>query len=435
MTFDLRNPVAALSEDDALQIRKCVHCGLCLPACPTYTVLGTEMDSPRGRIFQMKSLAEGTVEAEDPRLRLHLYRCLDCRACQTACPAGVGYGQLLESVRSQIQPPDRKESAVLRPVLDGLFRSNAGLHAAGFALRTYQKSGAQALVRRTGVLKVVPPLRRLDRMLPPLQGRFSRPETPAFTPAEGASRGRVGLLTGCVMGEFLGETNVATARVLAAFGYDVVVPAGQACCGALHLHNGSAGTAHDLARCNLEAFEAAGVDFVVSNAAGCGLALKEYDRLFADDPALSDRAAEFAGRVRDVNELLAESEPRRPLGSVPLRVTYQDACHLAHGQGIRRQPRDLLRAIPGLEIVEMAGSDICCGSAGIYNLLEVELAEAILDKKIDTILATVAEAVVVANPGCNFQISYGLRRRGHPEIPVYHPVDLLARSLWQRGQK
>ncbi|HEX2172748.1 MAG TPA: (Fe-S)-binding protein, partial [Dehalococcoidia bacterium] len=205
-------------------------------------------------------------------------------------------------------------------------------------------------------------------------------------------------------------------------------PAGQQCCGALHLHNGSAEPGRDLARRNVDAFEAAGVDVVVNNAAGCGAALKNYAHILADDPAYADRARAFTDRVRDVNELLAEGDSAPPLGPVPLRVTYQDACHLAHGQGIRRQPRQLLRAIPGLELIEMAGSDTCCGSAGIYNVLEPDLAEAILDGKVDAIRATGAEAVVVSNPGCLIQIAYGLRRRGHPEIPVYHPMDLLARA-------
>ena len=418
----------SLKEEEAFQIRKCVHCGLCLPACPTYNVLGIEMDSPRGRIFQMKRLVEGAVSPDHPQLRTHLYRCLDCRACQTACPAGVGYGQLVEAIRAQIEPPNAKQAGLTRLVLGGLFQSMKMLHLAGLGLRTYQKSGLQQLARRSGLLRLLPGLDRLDRMLPGLQGGFARPALPGVTPAAGVRRGRVGFLTGCVMEEFLGETNRSTVQVLAANGYEVVIPEGQQCCGALHLHNASAEAGHDLARRNVDAFEAAGVDFIVNNAAGCGTTLKEYGRILSDDPAYADRAADFAGRVRDVNELLASPDLSPPTRPIRLRVTYQDACHLAHGQGIRRQPRQLLQAIPGLELIEMAGSDSCCASAGIYNILEPDLAEAILDTKIDAILATGAEAVVVSNPGCLIQISYGLRRRGRPEIPVYHPMDLLARA-------
>lgn len=417
-----------LKDDDLLQIRKCVHCGLCLPACPTYNVLGTEMDSPRGRIFQMKGLAEGTIAADDPRLRTHLYRCLDCRACQTACPAGVGYGTLIESVRAQIDPPEAAEAGVTRLTLNTLFASKKALHLAGFALRSYQKLGIQAIVRASGLLDRLPALGRLDRMLPPLPGEIARAALPAVTSAEGPRRGRVGLLTGCVMDEFFGETNRSTARVLAANGHEVVIPAGQQCCGALHAHNGAAERGRDLARRNVDAFLAARVDVVVNNAAGCGAELKNYAHALADDPAYADRARELTSRVRDVNELLAAGDLNPALGPVPLQVTYQDACHLVHGQGIRRQPRQLLEAIPGLDLIEMAGSDTCCGSAGIYNVLEPDLAEKILDGKVDAILATGAEAVVVSNPGCLIQISYGLRRRGHPEIVVYHPMDLLARS-------
>ena len=426
-------PTVRLADDELLQIRKCVHCGLCLPACPTYTVLGTEMDSPRGRIWQMKMLAQGEIAADDPRLRTHLYRCLDCRACQTACPAGVDYGHLVETVRAQIDPPDPKQAGPTRLVLETLFRSKKLLHAGGFLLRVYQHAGGQALLRRSGLLHRIPRLARLDQMLPPLHGRFARPAVPQVTPAAGVRRGRVGFLTGCVMAEFLGETNRATVRVLAANGFEVVAPAGQVCCGALHLHNGSAETARDLARRNIEAFAAAGVDVVITNAAGCGATLKEYARVLAGDPEIATLAQGFQDRVRDINEFLGGLDLRAPRGPVPLRVTYQDACHLAHGQGIRQQPRELLRRIPGLDLVEMAGSDICCGSAGIYNILEPDLAEAILDRKIAAILATGAEAVVVANPGCHFQITHGLRRSGRSDLPVYHPMDLLARSYAAEG--
>lgn len=407
-------------------VRTCVHCGLCLPTCPTYDLLGDERDSPRGRLFQMKALADGVIEADDPLLQRHLSRCLDCRACETACPAGVQYGRILEATRA-VLPPSPRASLARRLVLGGVFGHPRRLQAAGMALRAYQRSGAGRLARRAGVFRILPPrLGQLEALLPPVQGPVLRAGLPSYLPAKGTRRARVGLITGCVMDQVFGGTNATTARVLAENGCDVVIPPAQGCCGALHAHAGAQDLARSLAREMIDQFDA-DLDAIIINAAGCGSMLKEYGHLLAGDAAYAGRAGAFSARVRDVGEFLAELPLRPPRGRLDARVTYQDACHLRHAQRLAQQPRALLRAIPGLELVEMERSADCCGSAGVYNITQYDLSMQLLDRKMDRVAATRAHIVAVGNPGCAIQLAYGARTRGL-RLEVAHPVDLLDRA-------
>jgi glycolate oxidase iron-sulfur subunit len=412
---------------DRSLLRKCVHCGFCLPSCPTYRTLGVEMDSPRGRIFQIKAVADGKVSPDDPEFRRHMYLCLDCRACETACPSGVQYGQLVEAARAAIQPTSEKERLAKDIVLGRIFPSTLGLEAAGAAMRLYQKSGAQSLVRRSGLLKRLGTMGKLESLLPPMQGRVLEPPLPRVLPARGPRRFRAAVVAGCVMNQFFRRTNLATARVLAENGGEVVIPRDQGCCGALHVHSGARAQAQDLARRNIAAFERTAADVVIINAAGCGSTLKEYGTLLADDPEWAARAEEFSRKVRDISEFLGDLPLTEPQGELRCRVTYQDACHLAHAQRVRAQPRALLRAIPGLDLVEMEEADGCCGSAGIYNLTNYDLSMQLLDWKMDRVEATGAQIVASANPGCAMQLMAGIRQRGL-RMEVAHPVDLLDRA-------
>lgn len=408
-------------------IRQCVHCGLCLPFCPTYRVLGLEADSPRGRIYQMKLVAEGRIDPADPRFRRHMFQCLDCRACETACPSGVQYGRLIEAARSIIPPVNATERVARKVVLGGVINSPRILAVAGLGARLYQRAGLQKLVRSTGVLGVARTLERMEAMLPRLKGSLVEGRLPAFVPAQGERRARVGLLSGCVASQFFPETNRATVAVLATNGCDVLVPPEQGCCGALQNHSGDRETATAMARHNIRVFEKLNPDYIVVNAAGCGSMMKEYGELLREDPAYAERARAFSARVRDITELLAELPLRPPPHPVRRRVTYQDACHLAHGQKVRKQPREILQAIPGLELVEMKESDWCCGSAGIYNVTQPDLSEMILARKMENVAATNADTLVASNPGCLLQIEHGLRDRGI-EMRTAHPVDLLAEA-------
>jgi len=420
------NPLHELLDKKLL--KECVHCGLCLDYCPTYRVLGHEADSPRGRIYQIRQVYEGKLSADNPDFRQHMYACLDCRACQTACPSGVQYGAIIEAARAVAEPVSASEKTVGRAILGSVFTRPRLLDAAGIGLRLYQRSGLQALTRKSGVLKLLPQrLREMESMLAPAQGGVRRWSAPHVTPARGAVRYRVGFIEGCIMPQLFGDTNAATVRVLAANGCVVYSPPRQGCCGALHMHTGDRPSAQELARRNIDAFSGLGLDAIIINAAGCGSTLKEYGHLLADDPVYAERALEFARLVKDVSEFLASIELVPPTRSVPMRVTYQDACHLVHGQGIRNQPRQLLRAIPGLELVEMKDSDVCCGSAGIYNLTHPDISVEILEQKMTHLLATGATAVVAPNPGCTMQLAYGARRRG-VALDLFHVVDLLDRA-------
>ena len=417
-------------------VNQCVHCGLCLAYCPTFSELGTEMDSPRGRIFIIKSLAEGRMSLSDSTVR-HLSLCLDCRACETVCPAGVPYGRLIEAAKAEIERdrPGSRGRRLFRWLNFGLLLGHPrllGLAASG--ARFYQASGLQRLVRKAGLVRLLPgTLPAWEALLPPVPAKAERAAPPPLTPAEGPRRARVALLTGCVQSVIFGAHNRATVRVLAKNGFEVVVPEGQGCCGALNAHGGDHERAVAMARQTIDAFEAARADAVVVNTSGCGAHMKAYGHLLADDRAYAERAARFAASVRDVAEILAQEPLRGPLSPVPLTCTYHDPCHVVHGQKIKSEPRKLLAQIPGLRVVELTESDWCCGSAGIYNLTEPEMATRLLHRKVSHVLATGAEAVVTANPGCILQIQAGLGAHQAAAIRVMHLVEILDRAYGAAG--
>lgn len=400
---------------------------MCLEACPTYLITRLETESPRGRIQLMEALATGDADAT-PALRTHLDRCLACQACEAVCPSGVRYGALIENARTALEDRDEPQrslpSRLLRRALLGLLGDPARLEVAAGALAVYERTGLRRLLHRTGVLGRLPGgLRRLESIYPPLsRPRYRRPAAVERPVA------RAALLLGCVMRVAYGDVHTATARVLTRLGVDVVEAPAQACCGALHAHAGAREDARELARRNIAAFERANVDVIVVDAAGCGAHMKGYDHLLADDPRWSARAAAFASRVRDVTEYLATLGGTSELGALPLTVTYQEPCHLAHAQRIRTAPRALLARVRDLELREMRESDVCCGSAGSYNLTQPALADALLERKLDAIVETGAAAVVSANPGCMLQVSAGLARRGR-DVEVLHVVEVLDRAM------
>jgi glycolate oxidase iron-sulfur subunit len=407
-------------------ISRCVHCGYCLNYCPTYVDLGLETESPRGRIHLIDALSQGRIKPGRAVLE-HLDLCLQCRACETACPSGVSFGRIMEGARTQVVAAGRSplgwrlRSIVLRWTLPHprLLRLLAVL------LRLYQRSGLQSLVRRTRLLWLLPfHLRHLEQLLPPVAGRFFTPASAGANPDASDGARRVALLTGCVMPFFYPQTHEATVRVLERLGYQVVVPKEQVCCGALFVHGGDHRTARRLARRNIDVFLAAGVEAVVVNAAGCGSTLKEYGELLADDPEYADKAAHFSSLVKDITEFLVELPFQEGLGRLERRVTYQDSCHLAHAQRITAPPRQILGAIPGLELVEMENADRCCGSAGIYNVTQREMSSRILADKMRAVAATGASLVVTANPGCMLQLEAGLRLHGL-QGTVAHVVEVL----------
>lgn len=409
-----------------VDLDRCVHCGLCLNACPTYRELGLEMDSPRGRIYQMVKVAEGAM-AIGPSYIEHIGLCLACRGCESACPSGVLYGRLVEAARAEI------EATIQRPAPERLFRwfifeqllpSRFWLRLGGALLWLYQKSELRRLARATGLLKLFGKLAQAERLAPEAElPTFFRHYGKTF-PAEGERRYRVALLGGCIANVFFARLNEATVRVLQRNGCEVVVPDRQTCCGALHVHAGLREPARKLARRNIDALLDGGYDAILTNAAGCGSTLKEYHELLEEDPDYAERARRFVALVKDVNEFLASIELNGALRPVPATVTYQDSCHLAHGQKVRAAPRKLLKAIPGLTFKEMALSDLCCGSAGIYNIVHTEMALAILEKKMENVNRTGAQVIATANPGCMLQLRAGVELYGHGQR-VAHVVELL----------
>jgi glycolate oxidase iron-sulfur subunit len=413
-----RPPSAALVED-------CVHCGFCLPTCPTYSIWGEEMDSPRGRIYLMEQGLGG--EPMTDSMVQHFDACLGCMACVTACPSGVQYDKLIEATRAQVERRHERtrRDRALRAVIFALFPYPRRLRLLRGPLWAYQRSGLERAVRRTGLLERVPKLGALESLAPRLERRVA---IPGRLPAIGARRAVVGLLLGCVQREFFPGVNAATARVLQAEGCDVVTPGRQGCCGALSVHIGREAEAQRFARAVIDTFDEAGVEYVVVNAAGCGSAMKDYAELLADDPAYAVRARAFAGRVRDVSELLVELGPVAPRHALPMVAAYHDACHLAHAQGVRAQPRQLLAGIPGLEVREIADPDICCGSAGVYNVLQPEPARELGDRKAAAVLATGADVLVTANPGCLMQVGSAVTRSGG-SIAMAHTVEVLDASI------
>ena len=383
-------------------ISDCVHCGFCLPTCPSYMVFENEMDSPRGRIVQMR-VAHEPGSSISPEMTTHLDRCLGCMACVTACPSGVKYDRLIERARPQIE---RNGARTWR---ERAFRS------AVFSLFTHPRR-LRALVPFMALqqrLRIPLPFAKLAPAVPL---RAALRQLPEVTPASGQKRGRIALMQGCVQRVFFGDVNAATVRVLAAEGWEVHAPRQPRCCGALMMHTGVEHEAHALARATIAAYE--NFDYVVVNVAGCGSAMKEYGYVLDDK-----RAAAFSAKVRDVHELLAMHEPRAERHPVPLKVAYHDACHLAHGQQIRQQPRKLLREIPQLELLEPAEWELCCGSAGIYNLTQPDAAKKLGQRKAENLRATGAQAIAAANPGCALQIGAYLK------LPIYHPISLLDHSI------
>lgn len=405
------------------EMRKCVHCGICLPQCPTYRVLGEEMDSPRGRLYLMRAVAEGRLQPTDTFAR-HFDLCLGCRACETACPSGVRFGTLLEATRAQLAERPRPERGKLfTSLVFGMLPHPGRVGLAMAGLRLAQRLGLQRLARASGILRRYPRLATMDALVGEVPAAQHLPELIA---ARGTRRGRVGLLTGCVQRHLYPSVNRDTAELLSLAGYDVVVPRAQECCGALELHDGRVASFRERARALARAFPR-DLDWIVTNAAGCGSTMKEYGHWLEDSP----EAWSLAERTRDITEILVDAE--LPLGRLDVVVTYHDACHLAHGQRIRREPRALLRRIPGLRLVELGESDLCCGSAGVYNLFEPDVAERLLDRKIERIAETGAGIVAAGNPGCLMQIAKGARARGI-DLEVVHPVGLLARATSGRGR-
>jgi glycolate oxidase iron-sulfur subunit len=433
----------------------CVHCGLCLNHCPTYRLWGMEADSPRGRIRQILLVDQGRLGITETFVT-HIDRCLDCRACETACPSGVPYGKLVESARAQIEQKYHRgffASALRSLVYDHLLPHPRRIAFVARLLRFYQRSGAQALARKSGVLRRLG-LEQREKLLPPIESEFFFSNLGKTYPAQGSRRARVAFFAGCVAQVAFAKLNEATIRVLTTNGCEVVVPKDQVCCGALACHAGVRDVARELAVKNMDAFAREQFDAIITNTAGCGSTLKEYDQLFpseepknqrgehrgaegtkdaeksvaanGDSPA--HRARQFQSKVRDLTEFLAEMGITAPLKETKLRVTYQDSCHLVHGQRVKDAPRKLITAIPGVELVEMPLSDQCCGSAGVYNVTQTEASMALLEEKMRHAAATKADVIVTANPGCILQLRAGAALHGTGQ-EVLHVVELLDRAI------
>jgi glycolate oxidase iron-sulfur subunit len=412
--------------DYKAKLRQCIHCGLCLSACPTYVVFGTEMDGPRGRIALMRAMSEGRIEPSELNSAFaeHITRCLACRACETACPSGVQYGWLVESARITIEH-NRTPSAVERfgrwLGLRQLMPHPGPLKFIARLIWLYQVTGLQSLVRAANILPRA--LAAMESILPPITPRYRDYRLPA--PALGKERGRVAFFIGCIQEAFLAPVNEATIRVLQRNGYEVDFPHGQTCCGAAQAHVGEDALARDLARQNIDAFLAQDFEAIITNAGGCGFTLKEeYPHWLENDPVYAERARRFSAQVKDINEFLADHLHVLPTGEVKARATYSDSCHLRHGQKVVEAPRDLLRRIPGLQLVELKHADQCCGSAGLYNIVQADTANAVLEAKMADIAATGADLIVTSNPGCHLQLIAGVRHAGL-RAKVMHVAEVL----------
>ncbi len=406
----------------------CVHCGLCLPACPAYSALGRESVAPRGQVYNIRAVLEGRLDIT-PTLTEDIYDCLACRACESVCPAGVPVGSIMEDVRGLITEQKTEgwlTRATKKVMLGSILAHPTRLKRLVGLLHLYEATGLRSMAQR--LLRLLPGdlaggLADRESLLPRVPPREARRNLPVLFQAEGARRKRVGLFAGCIATHFFGDVNRATARVLQRNGFEVVVPEAQRCCGALHLHNGLPDVARELARANVRAFGDAGVDAIVVNAAGCGAALSEYEELLADDP----ESSEFASRVGDVSAFLVREGFEPPHGRVEARVAYDAPCHLFHAQRVRAEPRDLLASIPGLSLLSFPDSERCCGSAGIYNLTHYGVSMNALDEKMRHLERIAPDIVVSGNPGCLMQLSHGVERAGL-NCEITHPAVLLERA-------
>ncbi len=422
--FDPQHPPAA----DLLSV--CVHCGFCLQTCPTYMLWGKEVDSPRGRIYLMNMAAQGEAELT-PQYISHFDHCLGCQTCVTACPSGVKYGKLIEAMRGQVERHHRRplHERMMRSVIAALFARPDRLRKIVPLLRIYQRLGLQRLARALGILSLLPAdLRAMEELLPDLSREGAATTLPERIAARGEKRRTVVLLTGCVQSVFMADVNAAAARVLAAEGCEVLIPPDQGCCGALLMDLGRESEALEMARKLIDLIEPLQVDAVVLSAAGCGATVKEYGYLLRDDPAYRERARAFSAKCKDVSELLVEMGPVAPRHPMTLQVAFHDPCHLQHAQGLHDQPRAALKSIPGLELLELPEAALCCGSAGIYNLVQPESARQLGQRKVEKIIATRAQIVATGNPGCQLQLNSLLNGNGHP-LPVLHYVQLLDTSI------
>ncbi|MDJ0717537.1 MAG: (Fe-S)-binding protein [Prochloraceae cyanobacterium] len=418
-------------------IDSCVHCGFCLSTCPSYRVIGKEMDSPRGRIYLMDAINKGEAALTEATTE-HFDSCLGCLACVTTCPSGVEYDKLIAATRPQVErnQPRSLPDKIIRSIIFNVFPYPDRLRIFLPLLWLYQKSGLQKLVRETGLLKkIFPRLAAMESILPEISLNSLRNNLPDVIPAAGEKRYRVGVIIGCVQRLFFSPVNEATVRVLTANGCEVVIPKTQGCCAALPAHQGQEKQAQELARQMIDSFDGTDVDAIIINAAGCGHTLKEYGHILEDDPEYREKAQEFAAKVKDVQEFLMEvgvTAKMSPLTDGELTMVYQDACHLLHGQKISLQPRQLLKKIPGVKLKEPIDAALCCGSAGVYNMLQPEVADELGQQKVDNLLNTGAELIASSNPGCSLQIKKHLNLKGK-EIQLMHPIELLDYSI--RGIK
>ncbi len=430
-SFDAKHP------PDPKLIDSCVHCGFCLSTCPSYRVIGKETDSPRGRIYLMDAINEGRIPLNTATVQ-HFDSCLGCLACVTTCPSGVQYDKLLSATRPQIERnyPRSLPGKLYRQLIFSLFPYPNRLRVMLAPLMVYQKLGLQKIVRSTGLLKRISPhLAAMESNLPELSLKAFQDTLPELIPAEGEKRYRVGVILGCVQRLFFSKVNEATVRVLTANGCEVVIPKRQGCCAALPHHQGQEEQAKAIARSMIDSFADTNVDYIIINAAGCGHTLKEYGHILQDDPEYKEKAANFASKVKDAQEFLYEAgvtAKLSPLSDQPLTLVYQDACHLLHGQKISLQPRQLLRQIPGVQLREPIDAALCCGSAGVYNMLQPEVAEELGKQKVENLLNTGAKLIASSNPGCTLQITKHLPNQGK-DISILHPVELLDYSI--RGVK
>jgi len=420
----LANPALAKDRPSWELLSTCVHCGLCLNHCPTYKVLSNEMDSPRGRIYQVLQVNEGKMEMGET-FATHIDRCLGCVACEIACPSGVKYGRIVERARAQIEQGYKRP--FVQRTLRGFFYKKVipnfvMLRRVAGLMRLYQRSGLQTLVRKSGVLKLMG-VADLDKLSPQIDEEFFFDQIGKVFPAVGEKRGQVAFVAGCINNVAFSHLNRATVNVLTQNGIEVHTPAGQGCCGALHAHAGLRDEARELARHNIDIFLGGDYDAIVTNAAGCGSNMKEYDDLLENDPAYLGRAKEFKAKMKDVTEYLAGIGLRAPKNKIGQKVAYQDPCHLANAQRIRTQPRELLTAI-GCQLVELPHSDQCCGSAGVYNVAQNELSMKILERKMEDVTSVSTDMLATANVGCMIQLRAGVKERGL-QMPVKHVIELL----------